>query len=212
MAYLAEPFADRMGRDDHPSSRTRLTSCSRTTTERPSHAPGRMSAFDRRREEAAMNSPGRPIREYGPIRSSLFCLGIAGVVLLLVLFPGIRLPAAGPPPQESRKPADLAGYDALITSENREHWAFQPLKAPKVPEVRQITWVRNPIDRFVLAGLERKGWAPMRPARAHALMRRLFLDVTGLPPSPDEQAAFLNDPPPAPPAGGPRGGRLPAPP
>ena len=140
-----------------------------------------------------MNSPGRPIRESGPIRISLFCLGIAGVVLLLVVFPGIRLQATGPPRQESRKQADLAGYDALITSENREHWAFQPLKAPKVPEVRQITWVRNPIDRFVLAGLERKGWAPMRPARAHALMRRLFLDVTGLPPSPDEQAAFLND-------------------
>ena len=193
MAYLTDPFADTMGRDDHPSSRTRLTSCSRTTTERPLHAPGRISAFDRRREEAAINSPGRPIRESGPIRISLSCLGIAGVVLLLVVFPGIRLQAAGPPRQESRKQADLAGYDALITSVNREHWAFQPLKAPKVPEVRQITWVRNPIDRFVLAGLERKGWAPMRPARAHALMRRLFLDVTGLPPSPDEQAAFLND-------------------
>ncbi len=140
-----------------------------------------------------MNSPGRPIRESGPIRISLFCLGIAGVVLLLVVFPGIRLQAVGPPRQESRKQAELGGYDALITSENREHWAFQPLKAPKVPEVRQTTWVRNPIDRFVLAGLEQKGWAPMRPARGHALMRRLFLDVTGLPPSPDEQAAFLND-------------------
>ena len=103
-----------------------------------------------------MNSPGRPIHESGPIRISLFCFGIAGVVLLLV-FPGIRLQAAGPPRQESGNQADLAGYDALITSENREHWAFQPLKAPKVPEVRQITWVRNPIDRFVLAGLERKG-------------------------------------------------------
>ena len=192
MAYLPDPFAHRIGWDDHPSSWTRLTSCSRTTTERPSHAPGRISAFDRRREEA-MNSPGRPIHESGPIRISLFCFGIAGVVLLLVVFPGIRLQAAGPPRQESGNQADLAGYDALITSENREHWAFQPLKAPKVPEVRQITWVRNPIDRFVLAGLERKGWAPMRPARAYALMRRLFLDLTGLPPSPDEQAAFLND-------------------
>ena len=78
-----------------------------------------------------MNSPGRPIRESGLIRISLSCLGIAGVVLLLVIFPGIRLRAAGPPRQESRKQDDLAGYDALITSENREHWAFQPLKAPK---------------------------------------------------------------------------------
>jgi hypothetical protein len=140
-----------------------------------------------------VNSPGRPIREYGPIRISLFSSGIAAVVLLLLVVPEIRLQAAGLPPQESRKQADLAGYDALITSENREHWSFQPLKAPKVPEVRQTTWARNPIDRFVLAGLERKGWAPRRPARAHALLRRLFLDVTGLPPSPDEQAAFLND-------------------
>ncbi len=140
-----------------------------------------------------MNSPARPIREYGPIRISRFCLGIAGFVLLLVVFSGVRLQASGAPRQESKSQADLASYDALITSENREHWAFQPLKAPKMPEVRQTTWVRNPIDRFVLAGLERKGWAPMRPARAHALVRRLFLDVTGLPPSTDEQAAFLSD-------------------
>src|ERR1051326_66912 len=100
MAYLPDPFADRMGRDDHPSSRTRLTSCSRTTTGRPSHAPGRISAFDLRREEAAINSPARPVRKYGPIRISRFYLGIAGVVLLLVVSPGIRLQAEGPPRQE----------------------------------------------------------------------------------------------------------------
>src|SRR5262249_33856358 len=192
MAYLADPFADSMGRDDHPSSRTRLTSCSRTTTERPSHAPGPISAFDRRREGTAMNSPGRPIRESRPIRISLLCLGIAGDVLLLVVFPGIRLQAAGPPRQESRKQADRARYDALITSENRERCALQPLRGRKLPGVRCITWRRKPTVRFVRAGIELKGWAAMLPARARALMRRLFRDAAGLPPSPGGQAAFLN--------------------
>jgi hypothetical protein len=139
-----------------------------------------------------VDNGGRPIRKDGVIRNALIHTRVAGLVVLLVVLSGFRLEAAGPP-RGSKNPADLAAYDALITSENREHWAFQTLKAPKVPEVKKTTWARNPIDRFVLAALEQQGWNPVRPAAPYALMRRLFLGVTGLPPSPDEQAAFLEE-------------------
>src|SRR5262249_6373367 len=88
---------------------------------------------------------------------------------------------------------DLASYDALITPDDRGHWAFQPLRVPSVPQVKRTTWTRNPIDRFVLAKLEEQGWSPAKPAESEALVRRLFLDLTGLPPSPEERAAFLQD-------------------
>ena len=124
----------------------------------------------------------------GPIRR------VAGIGLAwwLLALSELGLPAAEPP-RPSKNPVGLAGYDALITAEERGHWAFQPLKVVRVPEVKNATWVRNPIDRFVLAKLEEKGWPPAPSAGSRALVRRLFLDLTGLPPTPEEQAALLQD-------------------
>ena len=70
-------------------------------------------------------------------------------------------------------------------------WAFQPLEEPARPEVADETWGRNEIDRFVLAKLEAQGVAPSPEADQPTLIRRLSLDLTGLPPTPDEVAAFL---------------------
>jgi hypothetical protein len=53
--------------------------------------------------------------------------------------------------------AELARYDARIKAEDRQHWAFQPVRRPEVPRVRDAGWVRNPIDTFVLATLEERG-------------------------------------------------------
>ncbi len=75
----------------------------------------------------------------------------------------------------------------------RAHWAFQKVEHPAPPEVRQWDWVRNPIDAFVLAELEAKGIPPAPPADKAALLRRASLDLTGLPPTPKEQAEFLAD-------------------
>jgi hypothetical protein len=83
-----------------------------------------------------------------------------------------------------------------ITAKDRAHWAFQPVKRPAVPEVRDRAWVRNPIDAFILAGLEAKGLQPSRPAAQHELLRRAYFDLTGLPPSPQEVEAFVRDPSP----------------
>jgi hypothetical protein len=89
--------------------------------------------------------------------------------------------------------ANLARYDAAIKPTARKHWAFQPVRQPPLPAVRESEWVRNPIDRFVLARLEGKEWQPAPPAEPRALLRRLYLDVIGLPPTPGQQEAFLRD-------------------
>lgn len=91
---------------------------------------------------------------------------------------------------------DLARYDASIKPAARKHWAFRPVKPVSVPSVKNVAWVRNPIDAFVLARLEAHGWTPSPPATPPALLRRLHLDLTGLPPTLAEQDAFLKDPSP----------------
>jgi mono/diheme cytochrome c family protein len=72
------------------------------------------------------------------------------------------------------------------------HWAFQPLKRPAVPSPR-VGEVRNPIDAFIVARLEKEGLRPSPEADRGTLLRRLALDLTGLPPTPDEIDAFVKD-------------------
>ena len=72
-------------------------------------------------------------------------------------------------------------------------WAWQPLERPAVPEVQDENWVRNPIDRFVLAGLENAGLQPASPAEPADIIRRLSYDLCGLPPTPEQVATFIAD-------------------
>jgi mono/diheme cytochrome c family protein len=89
-----------------------------------------------------------------------------------------------------------ASPDNAVLKRGQGHWAFQPPVKPAVPAVKNGAWVRNPIDAFVLAKLEAKGWSPAPPAKSPALLRRLFLDLTGLPPTLAEQRQWLADPQP----------------
>lgn len=73
------------------------------------------------------------------------------------------------------------------------HWAFQPVRSPKEPEVRNSRWPRNAIDRFVLARLEKENLNPSTEADRVALIRRLSFDLIGLPPTPEEVDAFVFD-------------------
>ena len=75
----------------------------------------------------------------------------------------------------------------------QKHWAFIPPVRPSQPAVKNAAWVRNPIDSFVLARLEREGLAPSAEAGRETLLRRVSLDLTGLPPSIPEMDAFLHD-------------------
>ncbi len=78
----------------------------------------------------------------------------------------------------------------------RSFWSFQPVKRSVPPAVKDIAWVKSPIDRFILAKLEAKGLKPAPPADRRTLIRRAYFDLVGLPPSPDEVAAFITDPSP----------------
>jgi len=82
------------------------------------------------------------------------------------------------------KPVEVVG---------RDHWAFQPVVARPAPKVKQTAWVRNPIDAFILAKLEQKGIKPSPEADRVTLIRRVSLDLLGLPPSVEEVDAFLQD-------------------
>jgi hypothetical protein len=80
-----------------------------------------------------------------------------------------------------------------LTDKARAHWAYQPVKEPAVPAIKDARQVKSPVDNFVLAKLEAAGMTPSRPAAREALIRRASYDLTGLPPTPEEVRAFQND-------------------
>ena len=105
-----------------------------------------------------------------------------------------------------RMPPAYAGREKLIDSEIdlmrrwigqgahwQPFWSFIPPRRPAPPDVRDVDWPRNPIDRFILSRLEREGLSPSPEADKATLIRRLSLDLTGLPPTPPEVDAFLAD-------------------
>ncbi len=75
----------------------------------------------------------------------------------------------------------------------QDHWAFRPPARPSVPAVKDRLWSRHPIDPFILARLEEKGRQPAREADRLTLLRRLTLDLTGLPPSPQAITDWTQD-------------------
>jgi hypothetical protein len=75
----------------------------------------------------------------------------------------------------------------------QRHWSFLAPVRPELPPVKRAEWARNPVDRFVLERLESEGLAPSPEAGRETLLRRVSLDITGLPPTPAETAAFLAD-------------------
>jgi hypothetical protein len=80
-----------------------------------------------------------------------------------------------------------------FSNEKRSHWAYQPVKPVEPPRVKGSRWVRNPIDRFLLAPLEELGWSPALEADRVALIRRVTYDLTGLPPAAEAVSSFLQD-------------------
>jgi hypothetical protein len=80
-----------------------------------------------------------------------------------------------------------------FTPRQRSYWAFQPVRRPQTPSVKQQSWVRNPVDAFILSKLESKQIAPSAEADRATLLRRVSLDLIGLPPSDEEVRAFIAD-------------------
>ncbi len=113
------------------------------------------------------------------------------VVFVLVLVGGVSIPSAAQDRYQDtyREPE--------LTPAGRAHWAFQKPTRPRVPDVVAhpdlATWVRNPVDAFVLARLQAANLRPSPEADRLTLIRRVTLDLTGLPPTPKEVEAFLKD-------------------
>jgi hypothetical protein len=80
-----------------------------------------------------------------------------------------------------------------VTDEQRNYWAFRKPSRPQIPNVKNRSWVRTPIDAFILAKLEEKGLQPSPRADRRTLIRRVTFDLTGQPPSPEEINAFVAD-------------------
>ena len=102
------------------------------------------------------------------------------------------------PPAEIHKPL-TTGQKELFRrwiaegAEYRDHWAFIPHQPVEPPKVKQSRWPKTPVDRFILAQLERKQLKPSLEADQRTLIRRVSLDLTGIPPTPAEVDAFLTD-------------------
>jgi hypothetical protein len=102
------------------------------------------------------------------------------------------------PPPKTKKKLTAAQKDTLkrwiaAGAEYQAHWSFIAPLRPTPPAVRAEKWVRNPIDRFILADLEKRGLQPAPEADRRTLARRLSLDLTGLPPEPADVEAFVHD-------------------
>jgi hypothetical protein len=103
---------------------------------------------------------------------------------LLLALPALAVLALNAAPS----PADDPNHDGRM-----DYWAFRPLTRPPSPRIPVTPWVRNPVDHFVLARLQSEGLAPSPEADRPTLLRRLKFDLLGLPPTPEEVAAFAAD-------------------
>jgi Protein of unknown function (DUF1549)/Planctomycete cytochrome C len=99
-------------------------------------------------------------------------------------------------PMRDSAPAIVEKHEpkgGVVTPEARAYWAYQPVKRPVLPTVSAADRVANPIDAFVVSKLEARGLSPALPADRITLVRRLYYDLIGLPPTPEQVDAFIND-------------------
>lgn len=109
------------------------------------------------------------------------------------VFSGARLEFEAPTVTVAQlgRAAPLGEY--LISAEQRAFWSFQPIRDHQPPAVKTAGWIKKPFDAFVLAQMEQRGLHPVAPADRATYIRRLSFDLIGLPPSPEEVKAYLED-------------------
>ena len=153
----------------------------------------RLAGLDLRSRESALK---------GGTRGAAFVTGRADKSVLYHLVAGDRAPLM--PPTGKLPPAQVAVLKRWINggapwsggtvanAKKQVWWSFKAPTLPAVPKL-QSAWIHTPIDAFVLAGLRDKGLAPSPPAPRRVLIRRAYMDLIGLPPTPEETEAFVND-------------------
>ncbi len=110
-----------------------------------------------------------------------------------------RLGAQAPEADElAAGQADTGQWEAQggkpIPTEPAVLWSLRPVEKPALPEVARIDWPRHAIDHYILAGLESQGWEPAPDAHPQRLVRRVYYDLWGLPPTPEQVEEFVSDP------------------
>ncbi|MDB6140309.1 MAG: Protein of unknown function (DUF1553)/Protein of unknown function (DUF1549)/Planctomycete, partial [Verrucomicrobiaceae bacterium] len=95
-----------------------------------------------------------------------------------------------PDPREGAVAASLK----MTAEQAKTFWSFQPVKSPALPEVKDKTWAWTGMDNFIRAGQEAKDLRPVEDADRMTLVRRIYFDLTGLPPTPQQTQAFIHDP------------------
>jgi hypothetical protein len=98
-----------------------------------------------------------------------------------------------PWPAQAGPTAAAKQEDFDLQKRKRQHWAWRPIRPQDPPHVNNSSWPRSPIDRFILAKLEARGLAPAAAADRRTLLRRVYFDLIGLPPTPEQIDAFLHD-------------------
>jgi mono/diheme cytochrome c family protein len=98
-----------------------------------------------------------------------------------------------PWPKSNNASATAARREFQITEKDRAYWAFQPVRRPPLPTVRDTRWPANPVDYFILQRLDAAKLAPNPSASKRELIRRAYFDLIGLPPTPEEVATFVAD-------------------
>lgn len=147
----------------------------------------------------------------GNLKSSLLLQAIEHDPDFYAMPPDEKLPAnviadfrkwiqmGAPDPREGKvktSPQPKKSELAIDFDKEREFWSFRPLTKPDIPKVKQSDWPRNDIDRFILSKLEQKQMTPVKEANRQTLVRRVYFDLTGLPPTAEQIQQFVNDPSP----------------
>jgi hypothetical protein len=161
----------------------------------------RCHGTDLQRSQLRLDSRGAALR--GGLSGKVIVPGKSADSLLVQHLTGAlkpRMPFEGPPLPAGEIARIRAWIDAGAPgpaeagdAKGKKHWAYVKPDRPEIPAVKSAAWVKNPIDAFVLARLEKEGLAPSPEAGKEALIRRVSLDLVGLPPTLAEIDAFLGD-------------------
>jgi hypothetical protein len=170
-------------RDVRPIFSDKCYSCHGTDA-KAKHIPFRLD----REEDAKATLPDgkRPVVEGHPEQSEV-------ILRIAAEKSAMRMPPVSTGMKLSDKEVETIQNWIALGAKWEKHWAFLPPKSYPPPVVKNKAWVRNPIDAFVLAHLEEQNLQPSPEAGRETLIRRVTLDLTGLPPTPAEIDAFLND-------------------
>lgn len=109
------------------------------------------------------------------------------------VFSGARLEFDAPTVSVAMLGRSAPPPEYVITEQQRAFWSFQPIREQPLPAVKNIEWVRKPLDAFVLAEMEQRGLTPVAAADRTTWLRRVTFDLVGLPPNPEDIQAYLND-------------------